>query len=252
MQIQNSFSPMSIKRRLRPDILRSTVRTKNTPINFTILFEKYFIKEENQLNLKKYLIELYHDLSHFSSKEEKGVSYETFIYFMNMPYPISSNIFKLLDKDKNNYLNIEEFVIGLYGIYGTNSLNKLSNFVFNLYDTDRNRLISKEDIHLILSYIPLDRNLRNKFLHRDYYNINYSDIIKNQKMIERTLNNIYHNRYFLNLENFIFTVQNTCSDILVAVLIYLYEARPFNNDVLKIYSNTDYDYLSKNKKFIRK
>ena len=249
MQIQNSFSPMSIKRRLRPDILRSTVRTKNTPINFTILFEKYFIKEENQLNLKKYLIELYHELSHFSSKEDKGVSYETFIYFMNMPYPISSNIFKLLDKDKNNYLNIEEFVIGLYDIYGTNSLNKLSNFVFNLYDTDRNRLISKEDIHLILSYIPLDRNLRNKFLHRDYYNINYSDIIKNQKMIERTLNNIYHNRNFLNLENFIFTVQNTCSDILVAVLIYLYEARPFNNDVLKIYSNTDYDYLSENKNY---
>ena len=247
MQIKNVLSPVNQRKRLRSDLLRSTVRTKSTPINLKILFEKYFIKEENQINLKKYLVELYHDLSHFSSKEENGVSYETFIYFLNMPYPISSNIFKLLDKDKNNYLNIEEFVLGLYDIYGANSFSKLSNFVFNLYDTDRNGLVSKEDIHLILSYIPLDRNLRNKFLHRDYYNINYNEIKKNQKMIEKTLNNIYHNRNFLNLENFNFTIQKVCSDIFVTILIYLYESRPFNNDVLNIYSKTDYDYFSENK-----
>ena len=246
MQNHIILSPVNPGRRPRPDILRSTIRAKNIPINFKMLFEKYFIKEENQINLKKYLVELYHDLSHFSLKEENGVSYETFIYFLNMPYPISSNIFKLLDKDKNNYLNKEEFVLGLYDIYGTNSFQKLSKFVFSLYDTDRNGLVSKEDMNLILSYIPLDRNLRNKFLQRDYFNINYTEIVKNQKMIERTLNNIYHNRNFLNLENFIFTIQKICSDIFVSILIYLYESRPFNNDVLEIYSNTDYDYFSEN------
>ena len=249
MQNHNILSPVNPRRRLCQDLLRSTVRAKNIPINFKMLFDKYFIKGENQINLKKYLVELYHDLSHFSLKEENGVSYETFIYFLNMPYPIASNIFKLLDKDKNNYLNIEEFVLGLYDVYGTNSFQKLSNFVFNLYDTDRNGLVSKEDMHLILSYIPLDRNLRNKFLNRDYYNINYNEITKNQKMIERTLNNIYRNRNFLSLENFIFTIQKTCSDIFVAILIYLYESRPFNNDVLQIYSNTDYDYFSENKNY---
>ena len=50
--------------------LRTTLREKNKPINFGILFSKYFIKEENKINLKKYLVELYHDLSHFSPKKE--------------------------------------------------------------------------------------------------------------------------------------------------------------------------------------
>ena len=146
MQNHNILSPVNPRRRLRQDLLRSTVRAKNIPINFKMLFDKYFIKGENQINLKKYLVELYHDLSHFSLKEENGVSYETFIYFLNMPYPIASNIFKLLDKDKNNYLNIEEFVLGLYDVYGTNSFQKLSNFVFNLYDLFNLFKISKSKI----------------------------------------------------------------------------------------------------------
>ena len=240
-------SPDKRKRIAHISLLRSTIRAKNTPINFNILFEKYFIKEENKTNLKKYLVELYHDLSHFSSKEENGVSYETFIYFLNMPNPIASNIFKLLDKDKNNYLNLEEFAYGIFDIYGTDSYYKLSNFVFDLYDTDMDGLISKGDIQLVLSYLPLDRNLRNKFMNRDYYNITYDEVVKNQKLIESTLNNIFQNKNFLSLENFNLIIQKVNSDIFVAVLIYLYESRPFNNDVLKIYSNTDYDYFSENK-----
>ena len=243
----NYSSPQQIKRTSNISLLGNTIRAKNSPINFNALFEKYFIKEYNKLNLKKYLIELYHDLSHFSSKEEKGISYDTFIYYLNMPFPISSNIFKLLDKDKNNYLNLEEFVFGLYDIYGTNSYNYLSNFVFNLYDTDKNGLISKEDLQLLLSYLPLESNLRNKFMYKDYYNINYDLIAKNQKLIEQTLNNIYRSKNFLNLENFNFTIQKINSDIFVAVLIYLYESRPFDNEVLKIYSNTKYDYFHENK-----
>ena len=240
-------SPPKAKRATHLSLLRTTIRAKSTPINFNILFEKYFLKEEDKINLKKYLIELYHDLSHFSSKEENGISYETFIYFLNMPNPISSNIFKLLDKDKNNFLNLEEFVFGLYDIYGTNSLKQLTNFVFNLFDTDKDGLVSKEEIHLLLSYIPLERNLRQKFLNKDYYNISYNEIAKNQKLIEQTLNNIYHSKNYLNLENFNYTIQKVNSDILVAILIYLFESRPFDNEVLKIYSNTNYDYFHENK-----
>ena len=46
----------------------------------------------------------------------------------------------------------------------------------------------------------------------------------------------------INFDNFVFIVQNKCSDIFIAVIIYLYEARPFNNDVINIYSYTNYDY----------
>ena len=57
MQYQSSSSPDNKKRRFRLNIVNSTVRAKNTLVSFNHLFEKYFIKEENQKNLKKYLIE---------------------------------------------------------------------------------------------------------------------------------------------------------------------------------------------------
>ena len=245
--IQTLKTPERHKDIHRLSILRTTLKERNRPINFSILFSKYFIKEENKINLKKYLVELYHDLSHFSPNEEKGISYDTFIYYLNMPIPVAANIFKLLDKDKNNYLNLEEFCFGLFDIYGTNDFYQLSNFVFNLIDTDKDGLITKEDIQLLLSYLPLERNLRNKLMQRDYYNINFDDIVKNQKLIESTLHNVYNTKNFLTQETFNYSIQKINSDIFVAILIYLFEARPFNNDVLNIYSYTDYDYLSENK-----
>ena len=245
--IQTLKTPERHKDIHRLSILRTTLKERNKPINFSILFSKYFIKEENKINLKKYLVELYHDLSHFSPNEEKGISYDTFIYYLNLPIPVAANIFKLLDKDKNNYLNLEEFCFGLFDIYGTNDFYQLSNFVFNLIDTDKNGLITKEDIQLLLSYLPLERNLRNKLMQRDYYNINFDDIVKNQKLIESTLHNVYNTKNFLTQETFNYSIQKINSDIFVAILIYLFEARPFNNDVLNIYSYTDYDYLSENK-----
>ena len=77
--------------------IKSQARAKNNPTNFNLLFYKYFIKEEHELNLKKYLIELYHDLSHLSLKEENGVSFETFICYLNIY--ILQNLFI-------NYLNL--------------------------------------------------------------------------------------------------------------------------------------------------
>ena len=221
----------------------------NNPINFNLIFRRYFIQEKNKLNFKKYLIELYHDLSYLSSEEEKGVSKETFFYFLNMPIPIINNIFKLLDKDKNNYLNLEEFLFGMYDIYANNSFNNLTKFVFDLYDTDKDGLISREDIQLLLNYLPVEKKLRNKYIIKDYINIYYKDILENEKMIEKILDRVFFNEYKsgLNYDNFIFIIQNKCSDIFVSVLIYLYETKPFNEDVINIYSYTDYDYLSNNK-----
>lgn len=223
--------------------------TGSNPINFNLIFRRFFTQRNNKINLKKYLIELYHDLSYLSSDEDKGVSKETFYYYLDMPYPLVNNIFKLLDKDKNNYLNLEEFIYGLYDIYGINSFNNLSKFVFDLYDTDKDGLISRKDIQLILNYLPVEKELRNKFITKDFINITYSDIVKNQKLIGIILDKVFLNEFKdgINFDNFLFIIQNKCSDILVAVLIYIYEIKPFNEEVINIYSYTDYDYLSSNK-----
>ena len=36
------------------------------------------------------------------------------------------------------------------------SVDKMMKFIFNLYDFDKDGLISKEDVRVVLSYIPLN------------------------------------------------------------------------------------------------
>ena len=237
------------EKRSRSTLFKKSKNNNHNQIEFDLLFKKYFIPEENKLNFKKYLIELFHDLTYLSSEEEKGVSHETFFFYFNIPIPIANNVFRLLDKDKNNYLNLEEFVFGIYDIYGNNSFNNLAKFAFDLYDTDRDGLITKDDIRLLLNYFPVDKILRNKYITKDYQNIKYIDSIKNQKVIEKIIKTAFFNEFsnLINFKDFIYIIKNKCSDLLVAVLIYLYEVRPFNEDVINIYSYTDYDYLGNNK-----
>ena len=42
----------------------------------------------------------------------------------------------------------------------TESYEKMLTFIFNLYDFDKDGLISKEDIRVVLSYIPLNTQNR--------------------------------------------------------------------------------------------
>ena len=248
MQINDNFIRKKDKRS-RSLLFEKQKKNLRNPINYYLIFKRYYITEENKPNFKKYLIELYHDLAHLSSEEKKGISRVTFFFFLDIPIPIANNIFKILDKDKNNFLKLEEFVFGIYDIYANYSFDFLTKFIFDLYDRDNDGIVSKDDIRLLLNYLPVDKNLRHKFIIKDFANIDYSDIVNNQKIIEKIINKVFVNEFknLINFDNFIYIVQNKCSDIFIAVLIYLYEAKPFNNDVINVYSYTNYDYLSNNK-----
>ena len=52
-----------------------------------------------------------------------------------------------------------EFIEGLSTLFSDSS-DKIEKFIFQLYDFDKDGLISKEDVRVVLSYIPL--NVRSK------------------------------------------------------------------------------------------
>ena len=54
---------------------------------------------------------------------------------------------------------MEEFIGGMITLF-CESINKLEKFIFNFYDFDRDCFITKEDVSLVFSYIPL--NIKNK------------------------------------------------------------------------------------------
>ena len=61
----------------------------------------------------------------------------------------------MLDKNKNDYLDITEFTEGMTTLF-YDSVDKMEKFIFDLYDFDKDGLISKEDVRVVLSYIPLN------------------------------------------------------------------------------------------------
>ena len=231
----------------RKKILVDTKGSK--PINFYQLFKKFFIPDENKLDFKKYLMELFYDLSYQSSEDNKGISKETFFFLFSSPVPIIDHLFKNLDKDKDDYLNLEEFLFGIYDIYGNNTFIKLARFVFDLYDYNKDGLIDKQDVKLFLSYVNVENNLKQKIMQKDFINIEYEDIALNQRLIDEIINKVFTSniKNVLDFDNFVFIIENKCSDIFVSVLIYLHEIKFFNNEVIKLYSNSNYDYLMSNK-----
>jgi Ca2+-binding EF-hand superfamily protein len=65
----------------------------------------------------------------------------------------------VLDKNNNEYLDMTEFIEGLSTLF-SDSTDKIEKFIFQLYDFDKDGFISREDVRVVLSYIPL--NVRSK------------------------------------------------------------------------------------------
>ena len=67
---------------------------------------------------------------------------------------ISQRLFEIFDLDKNSILNLTEFTNGLLRLFSYN-FTAMSELIFQVIDFDGNGLISKEDIRIILSHIPM-------------------------------------------------------------------------------------------------
>ena len=116
----------------------------------------------------------------------------------------------------------------------TESFTNLVKLIFRLYDFDRDGKISKEDVKLVLSYIPLtttgfEQNYKMKFELE-----NFIDKSESQNEIQSTLEKIFKTEY-LDEESFTKCIENVNSDIFVFFLVFLYEKRPFSDETLLYY-----------------
>ena len=71
-----------------------------------------------------------------------------------MPGLICDRLFSVFDINKNDYLDLPEFTEGMTTLFSEGFLN-LAKFIFDFYDFDKNGKISREDVRVVLSYIPL-------------------------------------------------------------------------------------------------
>ena len=100
-----------------------------------------------------YLSEIWKELSIHSENKAKGINRVSFKRYFPLPGLINIRLFNIFDMNKNNYLSPREFIEGMTVLF-SESLNKLIKFTFCFYDFDNDGYINRDDIRIVLSYIP--------------------------------------------------------------------------------------------------
>lgn len=199
-------------------------------IDLNELVKDYQIKDIDTFS--KYLIEIWRDLAHRSSDQAKGLEKLTFSNYYDLPGIISDRLFAVLDKNKNGYLDPKEFIEGMLILFN-DPFEKLIQFIFKFYDFDHDGFITREDVRVVLSYVPLQGKFK-KYKMRFEQN-EYKDRVESQNELFDILNVSFGKKEKLNEEEFTHVIENVSSEIFIFILMYLLENKPFTNESIKIF-----------------
>lgn len=180
-----------------------------------------------------YLTGVWKDLASRSDNKYKGVNKITFAKYYELPGIIYDRLFSVINSSKSEYVSLDEFINGMMTLF-TKDFDSLVRFIFQFYDFDKDGKICKEDLRIVLSYIPLNKR---KIQIKNGSTSDYSDRIESQEELHNKLDAIFQNNTTISEDEFIKIVENVNSDIFLYILIFLLEKRPFNNETIKQLEN---------------
>ena len=195
------------------------------------------IQDEELLN--KYLKEIWSDLSKRTKDITKGITKVTFNKYYELPGIISERLFACFDKDKDGILNLTEFTTGMLSLFSQGeSFDSLAKFIFNLYDFNSTSIIKKDDVRVVLSYVPLSDSSSNAKENIELVKDKFEDRVESQEQLFHILNIAFKNKEKMNFEEYINVIKNVNSDIFILLLMFLLEKKPFSNYSIQLHSLT--------------
>ena len=199
-------------------------------VDLVDLIKDFQIKDLSTFS--RYLIEIWKDLAVRSSTGGKGITKLTFINYYDLPGIISDRLFSVFDKNHNDYLAPKEFIEGMTILF-SESFHSLAEFIFKFYDFDHDGKITKEDVRVVLSYVPLQKKFsKNKMI---FEQNEYKDRVESQDELFNILNSAFGSKEQLSQDEFINVVENVNSDIFIFILMFLLEKRPFSDETIKVF-----------------
>ncbi len=189
--------------------------------------------------LTKYLKEIWSDLSKRTNENSRGITKVTFNKYYDLPGIISERLFACFDQDKDEILSLNEFVNGMQSLFSQGeSFDSLAKFIFNLYDFNSTGIIKKDDVRVVLSYVPLQRNEQSTLI-KDNIEIiedKFEDRVESQEQLFSILNIAFKNKEEMNFEEYTNVIKNVNSDIFILLLMFLLEKKPFSSYSIQVYS----------------
>ena len=163
----------------------------------------------------------------------------TFNKYYDLPGIISERLFACFDKDKDGILNLTEFTTGMQSLFSqAESFDSLAKFIFNLYDFNSTGIIKKDDVRVVLSYVPLSDSSSNIKENIELVQDKFEDRVESQEQLFHILNIAFKNKDKMNFEEYINVIKNVNSDIFILLLMFLLEKKPFSNYSIELHSLT--------------
>ncbi len=196
---------------------------------FDFSYIRNYIKIESS-NFSIYLKELYYDLKEYDQNQvELGISKSTFMDYFKLPYIINNKLYRIFDKENTGYIDFNSFNNKMNNLF-LGEFFKTSKIIFNIYDFDNDGKILKEDVRLILSFLPLKKS----------YNISEFKLqLKSLEEIDKILNESFGiNNNELDYEEFLNVIEKIRSDIFIHLLCYIYKKKPFEDKTITLIQNS--------------
>ena len=206
---------------------------KKGKINLDEIIGDFVVK--NTPAFHSYLKQLWNDLSKREKSVKEGIDRISFGKYYILPGLISERLFSVFDSKNKGYLTINDFTSSMIKLF-SGDYDQLLNFIFDFYDFDKDKRITKEDIRIVLSYVPLYKKIK-QYQGLKFEKDNFEDRLASQKELHEKLDNLFKLKQIINFEEFKFIVQNINSDIFLYILVFLMERRPFSNETIKNLEN---------------
>jgi hypothetical protein len=145
---------------------------------------------------------------------------------------------------------LKEFVHGFFKIYFSNLDTKLK-FIFDIYDFDKDGYIIKEDVKLILSYIPTTHTVSGQMAQEGMFtqegggNQVFADRLQTQEEIHGLLEAVFGGKKRLSFEQFQDFNLNTSSEMFLAVMLLFQSTLPCSENFNRYKRNYE-KYLNQN------
>ena len=127
---------------------------------------------------------------------------------------ICEKLFKAFNKKNEEFLSKQDFINGIFSLY-VGTFQESAEVIFSLYDFNKNGTIYRDNIKLLLSYIPTNEN-------------EYKKQIKLLKELDKILDETFEKgQDEISFEEFLSSIQNKKGDIFLRIILYFYKNKPF-------------------------
>jgi hypothetical protein len=160
--------------------------------------------------------------------------------YSSLPGLLGERFFHILDIDRDGYLSQKEFLYGLLGFYCSTFDQKIQ-LVFDLYDFDGDHFITKKDITIIISCMPVIRRSElvgeGKFTKEGGGAQSFEERVNTLEEMLGVLDHCFGEKEKLNLQDFKEITENVTSDMVLSVLSIFRERLPCSENYWRYKNN---------------